>query len=81
MPRVKDHRILVLALTAALAASCSSGGHGHQGLFIACMRHHGVKLPEPGPGGRIAMPAVPPAKLQTALQACQRFQTTPNPTG
>jgi hypothetical protein len=76
MRRVKDHRTLLLTLlVAALATSCSNGDDGPQAKFVACMRQHGIKMPDPGPSGQVPITGGPPQRIQAALRACQRFQT------
>lgn len=42
--------------------------------FVACMRRHGVHVPEPGRPAT-SPPAQDPAKTQSALKACIRYVT------
>jgi hypothetical protein len=53
--------------------------------FAACMREHGIDMPDPGPGAGPGAANQPPDKIDAAMQACRQYMpnggdlSTPNP--
>jgi hypothetical protein len=72
-PRVASARGTAHAAASA-SASASTDPQQRARQFAACMRQHGVDMPDPDPGDKnITLPGGEHAKNQAAVQACQHF--------
>jgi hypothetical protein len=47
--------------------------------FAACMREHGVDMPDPGPDGRVMIEGGDPATMEAAEEACRELREAAMP--